>query len=261
MHGSVAGTNLFLQPCGGCPTVGPGQSRGRRHAISRADDHEHRGGSRVGAGGRAVARRLRRRRQRRGRPSAATAQQATDDGGGQTDATSGTDPGTESDGSTDGDASASGSSGGGGSRLFLDGEEIVLGPGRCYLQEQPAAAGGGSILATAQAQGTNAAGDDVRIDFTRYSADSQFAGDDVNIDVGPLGASEGHGGSAPEGAVTVEGNVVSSDLVPDRRGSVHDRLRDRLLSRHGSTLPDPSGHTDRASSDHSASTRASVVHV
>ena len=117
-------------------------------------------------------------------------------------------PGSADDGADD--AAAAPSGGGGAGSLTLDGEEIALGPGRCYLQEQPAAAGGGSIELTAQAQGTNAAGDDVRLDFSRYSEESQFAGDDVSIDVGPLGNSVSYHGSQPSGAVTVDGQVVSA---------------------------------------------------
>ncbi len=119
---------------------------------------------------------------------------------------------TSTTGADDGadDAAAAPSGGGGAGSITLDGEEIALGPGRCYLQEQPAAAGGGSIELTAQAQGTNAAGDDVRIDFSRYSEDSQFAGDDVSIDVGPLGSSVNYHGSEPSGAVSVDGNLVSA---------------------------------------------------
>lgn len=117
------------------------------------------------------------------------------------------DPGDE-----EGDAAPAG--GGGTGSLVLDGEEIELGPGLCFLEEQPSAGGGGSILATAQAQGTDAAGEEVRIDFTRYSEDSQFAGDDVSVDVGPLGGSVGYSGSEAEGTVSVDGSVVSATDFP-----------------------------------------------
>ncbi len=144
-----------------------------------------------------------------------TSNASSDDGSSSSTAS---DNGAADDGADDGASDVTetppSDGGGGAGSLTLDGEEIALGPGRCYLQEQPAAAGGGSIEATAQAQGTNAAGDDVRIDFSRYSADSQFAGDDVNIDVGPLGSSESHGGSEPAGTVSIDGNVVSATDFP-----------------------------------------------
>lgn len=139
--------------------------------------------------------------------SGADAAGTVDDGASQ----SGDDTGTET---TAGDTGEASSGGGGAGTLVFAGEEIALGPGRCYLQEQPAAAGGGSILATAQASGTTAAGDPVNIDFTRYSEDSQFAGDDVTVDVGPLGQSESHAGRAPEGTVSIDGGTVSATDFP-----------------------------------------------
>jgi hypothetical protein len=133
----------------------------------------------------------------------ATDDEATDDEATDDDATD-----------EDDDDAASGSGGGEAGSLVLDGETIELGPGLCFLEEQPSAGGGGSILATAQAQGSNAAGEDVRIDFSRYSEDSDFAGDDVSIDVGALGESTGYSGNEPEGAVSIDGNVVSATDFP-----------------------------------------------
>ena len=139
-----------------------------------------------------------------------------DDGTAVDDVDTGT---VEGEGSDTGDpeddeGEATPAGGGGAGVLVLGGEEIELGPGLCYLEEQPAAAGGGSILATAQAQGTNAAGEEVRIDFTRFSEDSQFAGDDVSVDVGALGESVGYAGGADEGTVSIDGNVVSATDFP-----------------------------------------------
>jgi hypothetical protein len=133
-----------------------------------------------------------------------TSAETSDDSGEDTSSDGGDDGSTE-DGD-DGDASGPAGDG----ELVLDGEEISLGPGLCFLEPQDAAAGGGEILATAQAQGTNAAGEEVRIDFSRYSEDSQFAGDDVNIDIGPLGESSGYSGNAPEGTVSIDGSTVSA---------------------------------------------------
>ena len=115
---------------------------------------------------------------------------------------------------TDDDADEGASGGGGAGSLVLDGETIELGPGLCFLEEQPSAGGGGSILATAQAEGATADGETVLVDFTRYSDDSQFAGDDVSVDVGPLGESVSYMGNEPEGAVSVDGNVVSATDFP-----------------------------------------------
>ncbi len=125
----------------------------------------------------------------------------------------GTTSGASSNDSATEGATGGGTSGGAGT-LSMNGEEIELGPGRCYLEEQPSAAGGGSILLTAQAQGTDASGADVRIDFTRYSEDSQFAGDDVNINVGPLGDSTSSSGTADIGTVQVDDKVVSATGFP-----------------------------------------------
>lgn len=141
----------------------------------------------------------------------------------ETDDAGGTDDGATDDGSdsedepaTDDAAADDGSAeqGGGAGTLVLGGEEIDLGSGRCFLEEQPAAAGGGSILAVAQASGTTAAGEEVLIDFTRFSEDSQFAGDDVSVDVGPIADSVSYRGSTPVGTVSIDGDVVSASDLP-----------------------------------------------
>ena len=143
------------------------------------------------------------------------ADEAADDAADEaTDEEATDDDAMDDEGSEDDDGSDGAASGGGAGSLVLDGETVELGPGLCYLEEQPSAGGGGSILATAQAEGTNAAGDEVRIDFSRYSEDSDFAGDDVSVDVGPLGESTGYSGNEPEGAVSIDGNVVSATDFP-----------------------------------------------
>lgn len=110
-------------------------------------------------------------------------------------------------GSPGGNGQASGSS------LTLGDETFALGGGLCYLQEQPAAAGGGSILATAQASGTTADGERVHIDFTRWSEESMFAGDDITVEIGPLGNSTGYSAVLDIGAVDIAGSVVSGSGV------------------------------------------------
>lgn len=83
-------------------------------------------------------------------------------------------------------ATATTQAAGGGSAGFvtIGDETIEFDSARCYLQAQDAAAGGGQILLTGQGFGTNAAGDAISLDFSRYSADSQFAGDDISVGIG-----------------------------------------------------------------------------
>jgi hypothetical protein len=139
---------------------------------------------------------------------------------GDDDASSNTEADTSSNteatasGGSDTGGSDTGSQGGGGSAGFvtLGGETITLDSARCFLQPQDAAAGGGQILATAQGSGTNAAGDEVAVDFSRFSEDSQFAGDDVKVDVGdPFSDSAvSFGGSVEIGGVDLSGSTVSA---------------------------------------------------
>lgn len=126
-----------------------------------------------------------------------------DDGG-----SSGTTAATD-DTSGGGESTPSGSASG---TLTLDGEEIELSGGLCYLEEQPAAAGGGSIEATAQASGTDADGDEVMIDFTRFSADNQFAGDDVSLTIGDPFSPDARSlsGTSDAGTVSIDGSTVSA---------------------------------------------------
>lgn len=115
-----------------------------------------------------------------------------------------------------GGASGGSASGGGGGTLTLAGETIDLGSGRCYLQEQEAA--GQKILLTGQASGTNANGDDVMVDFTRYDESSQFAGDDVSITVGDFrsGDAVSWSGRYDSGTVERSGDTLSVSDVEVR---------------------------------------------
>ena len=121
---------------------------------------------------------------------------------------------TTADGSDTGGSDSGAQGGGGGSAGFvtLGDETITLDSARCFLQPQDAAAGGGQILATAQGFGTNAAGDQVAVDFSRFSEDSQFAGDDVKVDIGdPFSDSAvSYGGSVAIGGVDLSGSTVSA---------------------------------------------------
>jgi hypothetical protein len=134
------------------------------------------------------------------------------------DGDSDADDGTAEDGPTDegsGDAPTGGGGGGGGSLIFGD-ETITLDRALCYLQEQPVAGSEGTIELTAQGHGTNAAGESVVVDFTRFGEDSLFAGDDITIDIGdPRGDDFMEYGAVLDiGGVLVDGTVVTATDVP-----------------------------------------------
>lgn len=134
-----------------------------------------------------------------------------DDDGGSALPTEGADDGSgDTDGDTD-DVAPTG--GGGGGSLTLDGEEIGFDSARCFLEEQESA--GQQILLTAQAFGTDAAGEEVTIDFTRWGEESDFTGDDVSVTIGDPFADDSRslGGRVDIGGVSVEGSTVSgSDM-------------------------------------------------
>lgn len=123
------------------------------------------------------------------------------------------DPASDADGGAEPAAEDAGGGSGGGGTLVLGDETISLDSARCFLEEQEAAAGGGKILFVAQGFGTNAAGEDVTLDVSRYDEDSQFAGDDVLVDIGDVLAGESVGlrASGAIGTVTVDGSTLSAD--------------------------------------------------
>jgi hypothetical protein len=114
-------------------------------------------------------------------------------------------PVTTADAPTTTAPAGGGGGGGGAGELKLGDETIALGTPRCFLQEQDAF-GGGTILATAQASGVNAAGDDVLIDWTRFGDDTQFAGDDVLVNIG----AEEYASKTDIGTLTLDGSTVTS---------------------------------------------------
>ncbi|NNE10802.1 MAG: hypothetical protein HKN41_00990 [Ilumatobacter sp.] len=116
----------------------------------------------------------------------------------------------DADGAGDG---GGGGGGAGGGNVVLGDETIEFESTRCFLQEQDAAAGGGKILFVAQAFGTDADGEPVAVDVSRYDEDSMFHGDDVTVDVGdPFGDSAvSWSGGGEVGTVTVAGSTVSAD--------------------------------------------------
>ena len=104
------------------------------------------------------------------------------------------------------------SSGAGGGELVIGDETITFDRARCFLQEQDAAGGGGKILFTAQAFGTNAAGDPITLDVSRYDEDSQFTGDDIILDIGDPFSDDAVSlaSSADLGTVSVDGSTLSA---------------------------------------------------
>lgn len=144
---------------------------------------------------------------------------ASETGDGTADTTAGADDDTETDDGTDdsgGSDDATGDDGGTGgdfgSIVFGD-QTIALTSSLCFLEEQDAAAGGGKILFVAQGSGTDAAGEPVALDVSRFDEDSQFSGDKSNIVIGdPFSDSAASWDANGDiGTVSVEGSTVSAD--------------------------------------------------
>jgi hypothetical protein len=109
---------------------------------------------------------------------------------------------------SDPEESSDGEAAGGDSSLTFGDEEIALNAFGCFAEEQEAA--GSIITFTAQAEGTNAAGEEVRVDFTRFAPGGTVSeADDVSIDVGPLGESVEYRASLPFESVPVDNGVVT----------------------------------------------------
>lgn len=132
------------------------------------------------------------------------------------------------DDATSGDAAApvqTGSGSGGGS-VTIDAETIALDRTLCTLEAQEVAesGGGGTMEMVGGGRGTNAAGEEVRLDFTRFGADSRFAGDMVTVVVGDYREDESVSlsGTAEPGTVEVVGSemtVTELPLTDDADGS------------------------------------------
>ena len=108
--------------------------------------------------------------------------------------------------------------GGSAGTLTLGDETIAFDSARCFLEEQEAAAGGGTIEFVGQAFGTNAAGENVSIDVSRFSGESMFAGDDVSVVIGDprAGGARSLGSSSPTGTVSLDGSVLSASSITFR---------------------------------------------
>lgn len=132
-----------------------------------------------------------------------------DDDGDDTSAGSETPSENEAQPADEGAASGSPDGGGGGGGVVTIGSETIeLDQTRCYLQPQDAAAGGGTIEYNAQGTGTDAEGNEVLVDLSRYSEESQFAGDDARIQFGPPGELL-RDYAMVDGSIVVEGSTLT----------------------------------------------------
>jgi len=113
------------------------------------------------------------------------------------------------------DGNSGGSSGGGGAdagSLTLGDETIPLDSARCFLQEQDVVGSPGKILLTGQASGTNADGEELLLDFTRFDEDSNFTGDDILVDIGDFrsGDAQSYSANADLGTVQRDGDTLTA---------------------------------------------------
>ena len=117
---------------------------------------------------------------------------------------------TGSGGSSPGGGASDGGAGAG--SLTLGDEVINLDSARCFLQEQDVAGSPGKILLTGQAFGTNADGEELILDFTRFDEDSNFTGDDILVDIGDFrsGDAQSYAANADLGTVQRDGDTLSA---------------------------------------------------
>lgn len=117
----------------------------------------------------------------------------------------------DAEGSDGGGSDDSGGGAAAGGTLVLGDETIALDSARCFLEEQDAAGGGGKILFVGQGFGTNAAGEAVTLDVSRFDEDSQFTGDDIIVDVGDPGSGVSLQAVEELGTVQLDGRTMSAD--------------------------------------------------
>ena len=113
----------------------------------------------------------------------------SDDGSGGDSSESGAEAGADSDNAGD-DSSGGGDAGPApsGGTIIFGGEEISMERLFCFFEEQPRAGLGGIFTHTAQAEGTNAAGEAVLLDTTRAVAEDGTVEFDLSFGVGdPFG--------------------------------------------------------------------------
>ncbi len=117
------------------------------------------------------------------------------------------------DGAGDSGDDAGRAAGGGGGSLTLDGETISFDRSRCFLEEQESA--GQTIELTGQGFGTNADGEQVSIDVTRFAEDSALPGDAIDVTVGDPASpdSTSFGTIADIGTVELDGSTLRAEGV------------------------------------------------
>lgn len=124
--------------------------------------------------------------------SLALASCGSDDDSSVDSSESGADAGADSDNSEGDDSSSGDESSEGedaapapsGGKVIFGGEEISMQPLLCYFEEQPRAGLGGIFTHSAQAEGKNAAGEDVLLDMTRAVAEDGTVEFDLSFGVG-----------------------------------------------------------------------------
>jgi len=78
----------------------------------------------------------------------------------------------------------------------------------CFAERQEVA--GSIITLSAQASGTNAAGEDVLVDYTRFAPDGVVEeADDILIDIGPLTSTRTYQANLPFESVPIEDGVLT----------------------------------------------------
>lgn len=140
---------------------------------------------------------------------------------GDGDDTSGEANGDPSEEATDGATDGAGDSGddagqaagGGGGSVTLEGETVSFDRSRCFLEEQESA--GQTIELTGQGFGTNADGEQVSIDVTRFAEDSALPGDAVDVTVGDPASpdSTSFGTIADIGTVELDGSTLRAEGI------------------------------------------------
>lgn len=93
--------------------------------------------------------------------------------------------------------------------LSIDGESIEVASVGCSIDEPPSS----EIDATAVLSGTNAAGLNISLTFTRFNDTSLFAGDSVRILFGDRGTGREFITTLEGGGVSIDGSTVSATDV------------------------------------------------